>query len=128
MTRFPEGHDPDPARGSHSGCRARESSAVPPRPGADRAPTDRIPPRPRNYSWSELMRRVFLVDVLDCPECHGRMRIVAALRSPEAIRAILECLGLPSRAPPVAPATPEAEVDRVDPDLEGDLGLDPDPS
>jgi hypothetical protein len=30
------------------------------------------------------------------------MRIVAAIHPPEAIRAILECLGLPSRAPPIA--------------------------
>ena len=34
----------------------------------------------------------------------GRMRLVAAMHSPEALRRILECLGLPSRAPPVSPA------------------------
>jgi len=50
------------------------------------------------------MRRVFEVDVLACPRCAGRMRILAAIHSPEAIRAILECLGLPTRAPPIAPA------------------------
>jgi hypothetical protein len=32
------------------------------------------------------------------------MRILAAIHPPEATRAILECLGLPARAPPVAPA------------------------
>jgi hypothetical protein len=32
------------------------------------------------------------------------MRILAAIHSPEAIRGILECLGLPTRAPPIAPA------------------------
>jgi len=32
------------------------------------------------------------------------MKIVAALHSPDAIRKILDCLALPSRAPPVAPA------------------------
>jgi len=31
-----------------------------------------------------------------------------AIESPEAIRAILDCLGFPSRAPPLAPAEPEA--------------------
>lgn len=62
-------------------------------------------PRPRNYSWAELMRRVFEVDVLECPACHGRMRILAAIHPPEATRAILECLGLPTRAPPITPAT-----------------------
>ena len=57
------------------------------------------------------MQRVFAVDVLECPACHGRMRILAAIRSPEAIRAILECLGLPSRAPPISAAELEPEVD-----------------
>ena len=63
-----------------------------------------IPRRPRNYSWAELMRRVFEIDVLECPRCRGRMRILAAIVTPEAIRAILDCLGLSSRAPPVLPA------------------------
>ena len=37
------------------------------------------------------------------------MRILAAIQTPEAIRAILEHLGLPSRAPPVMPARRSAE-------------------
>ena len=64
---------------------------------------------PRNYSWSELMRRVFALDVLECPRCFGRMRIVAAIHPPEAIGKILDCLGLPSRAPPISPAVEEAD-------------------
>jgi hypothetical protein len=44
------------------------------------------------------------VDVLECDRCGGRMRILAAINRPEAIKAILECLGLPSRAPPISPA------------------------
>ena len=56
----------------------------------------------RNYTWSELMRRVFEIDVLECPRCRGRMRILAAIHHPDATRKILECLGLPSRAPPLA--------------------------
>jgi hypothetical protein len=53
------------------------------------------------------MRRVFALDVLECPRCFGRLRIVAAIHPPAAIRAILDCLGLPSRAPPIA-AVPES--------------------
>ena len=64
------------------------------------------------------MRRVWSIDVLDCPECHGEMRIIAAIHGLEAIRAILECLGLPSRAPPIAAAEAEAEADDVDSDLD----------
>ena len=63
----------------------------------------------RRYTWADLLRRVFAVDVLECPDCGGRMRILAAIHPPDATRAILECLGLPSRAPPASRARPEPE-------------------
>ena len=56
------------------------------------------------FAVLELMKRVFARDVLSCPRCSGRLRIVATITQPEAIRAILECVGLPARAPPLAPA------------------------
>ena len=58
----------------------------------------------RNYSWSQLMARIFAVDVLACPRCDSRMRILAAIEDPSVARKVLDCLGLPSRPPPVAPA------------------------
>ena len=61
-------------------------------------------PRKRNYTWAELMKRVFLLDVLQCECCGGRMKILAAIHPPDTTAKILECLGLPSRAPPLAPA------------------------
>jgi hypothetical protein len=67
--------------------------------------------RPRNYSWAELMRRVFSIDVLVCPRCGGRLRILCAIHPPEAIHQILECLGLPSRPPPIARALPDPEIE-----------------
>jgi len=73
--------------------------------------------RPRPYSWPELMQRVFAADVLACPRCHGRLRIMAAIHPPFATRAILEHLGLPPRGPPVAPAREESDLplDPADP-------------
>jgi hypothetical protein len=59
---------------------------------------------PRNYTWSELMKRVFGYDVLKCDRCGGRMRILCAVNPPDAIKKILDCLGLPSRPPPISPA------------------------
>jgi len=50
------------------------------------------------------MERVFDLDVLECGRCGGHMRILSAILSPETARKILDCLGLPSRAPPVKPA------------------------
>jgi len=61
-----------------------------------------VAPHPRNYAWAELMKRVWALDVLECPRCRGRMRILADIHSPDAIERILKCLDLPSRAPPAA--------------------------
>jgi Putative transposase len=60
-------------------------------------------PRP-NYSWAELMHRTFAVDVLDCPRCGGRLKLLAAVMSPSAVRAILASLGLDIDAPEPRPA------------------------
>ena len=43
------------------------------------------------------MKRVFSIDVLECPRFGARMRILAAIHPPEAIRKVLGCLGLPSK-------------------------------
>jgi hypothetical protein len=56
-------------------------------------------PRSRNYSWAQLMARVFAIDVLECPQCGGPLRVLAAIQSPEAIRKILDCLALPHARP-----------------------------
>ena len=61
-----------------------------------------------NYSWAQLMARVFEMDVLECPNCKGRLRILAAIHPPENTRKILECLNLPTRAPPLKPVAADA--------------------
>ncbi len=96
----------DSARQAHCSCPEKKRSEPP----AD-SPEKRKKSggRPRNYSWAELMRRVFEIDVLECPRWQGRMRILCAIHPPEAIRKILECLGLPTRPPPLALAVPEEE-------------------
>jgi hypothetical protein len=55
-------------------------------------------------AWAELLRRVFAVDVLACPRCGGRMRVLAAIHPPETTQAILACLALSARAPPLRAA------------------------
>jgi hypothetical protein len=87
------------------------------------SPVQTLPARrPRRLAWADLMRRVFAIDVLECPRCGGSMRILAAIHPPETARAILECLALPSRAPPIQPARrdevePEALPDLVEDDF-----------
>jgi len=76
--------------------------------------TNKRKARPRNYRWAQLMRRVFDFDVLVCDRCGGRMRILDGTIPPEAVRKILDCLGLPSRPPPIAPATPHMDEPQGD--------------
>jgi hypothetical protein len=88
------------------GNRATPAPAGPQEPL--RAPDDPTP-RPRRLAWAELLRRVFAADVLECPRCGGRMRLLAAIQPPDATKAILDCLELPIRAPPTAPALPDPD-------------------
>jgi hypothetical protein len=93
-------------RRPHLGCKAESARGINLR-GNEGGPKEQLGgPLPRNYCWAELMRRV-AVDLLECPRCSGPTRIVAPIHLPEAIREILACLGLPSRAPPIARAVPE---------------------
>jgi len=60
----------------------------------------------RGWSWAALLHRAFAIDVLACPGCGGRLRLIATLRDPAVIRKILEHLGrLPSEQSP-GPALP----------------------
>jgi hypothetical protein len=55
-------------------------------------------------SWAQRLKRVFDIDVAHCPHCGGPLKIIAAIQNPSAITRILAHLGLPTRAPPRAPA------------------------
>jgi hypothetical protein len=55
------------------------------------------------------MARVLEFDVLACPRCGAKMRILAAINAQDAIRKILSCLGLPTRAPPVTPVLRDSD-------------------
>lgn len=50
------------------------------------------------------MQRVFGLDVLRCPSCGGRRRILAAATEERLIRAILAALSFSSEAPALPPA------------------------
>jgi hypothetical protein len=72
--------------------------------------------------WPKLLRRTFDVDVLQCPKCHGRLRVLAVITEREPVRQILAHLGLPTEAPPVARARDPTD-DAVDAEPSDQLEL-----
>ena len=50
-----------------------------------------------------------------CPSCSGRMKILAALIKPGSVRAYLDGVGLPSRAPPIAPSRLDRQLEFDEP-------------
>jgi hypothetical protein len=64
-----------------------------------------------NRTWAELMRRGLDIDVLQCPDCGGRMRFVAAIMLVSAIRRILRHLGLPADPVELASARAPPQLD-----------------
>jgi hypothetical protein len=61
--------------------------------------------RPANgHAWADLMRRTFGFDVLECPRCGGRLRLVATIEQRQVIGRILAHLGLPTDLPAPWPA------------------------
>jgi len=59
-------------------------------------------------SWAQLLKRVFAIDITACPQCGGTLTLLAAIEDSAVIIKILTHLGLPTRAPPRAPARLDA--------------------
>jgi hypothetical protein len=62
--------------------------------------------QPRHWRWADLMRRAFDIDVLACPRCGNRMRLLATIEDPRVVEQLLTRLGLPSAPMRAGPAQP----------------------
>ena len=79
--------------------------------------------------WAELLQRTFAVDVLTCPSCQGRMRLLAVVKNPAGmargqafasrkggfalaryLAAVGELTEVPGRSPPRAPPYWKSQV------------------
>lgn len=57
------------------------------------------PSAPRYIPWAELLKRTFGIDLSICPQCGGKVRVIAAIMGTEAVDKILDHLGLGSDPP-----------------------------
>jgi len=81
------------------------AAAAPLAAGPDDA---RVKPTPRAWTWAALMHRAFAIDVLACPHCGGRLRLIATLHDPAVIRKILAHVGVDPSGPSPGPAPPKS--------------------
>ena len=51
-------------------------------------------PTSRHWAWATLMRHAFDIDMLACPRCRGRLRLMATVEDPDAIRTILAAVAV----------------------------------
>jgi len=101
--------------GAYAGADPTPALAVDPAPNQN-APRDPLPiGKPRSWAWADLMRRAFDLDVLACPRCGGRLRLIATVEDPLVIRRLLADLGLPTEVP--RPRPPPARTTDLFSDL-----------
>jgi hypothetical protein len=92
---------------SHAACRKE----VVPGPPAASPPHDEHdehdkPQRKSKYiRWSELLRRVFGIEVL-CPNCQTPLRLISLIKSEPVAKKILTAMHLPADVPELHPARP----------------------
>lgn len=83
-------------------------------------PTEPISARYR-MSWSICLRKTFGIDVMVCPQCDGKMRLVSNVDKPSAIARILEHLGLPSSIDELKPARAPPQMELFEQNTDDDF-------
>ena len=92
--------------------------------GVGQPQRSRVPHRPgrksnagqRYYTWAELLRRVFRVEIFSCPNCGGVRRLLAAIQDPNSIERVLRAIGARCRARGLPFEAPELAAARAPPD------------
>jgi hypothetical protein len=104
-----------PAESSPARAPTARATDQPPQCTPESPPSDRT--RFRWILWAALLQRVFDVDPLTCPNCSGRMRVIAAILKADVVAKILQSLGLPAEPPEIRGARPPPEPGLVEYDL-----------
>jgi len=79
---------------------AWRSRIAPKPPEATPASEPETPKRAGGYRpWAELLARTFGVDVLACPKCQGRMKLLAMLTDPVQVARYLAAVGEATEVP-----------------------------
>ena len=83
--------------------RGRLAPQAPPQTSATSEEPGRPDPAGRYRPWAELLARTFAVDVLACPTCQGRMKLLALVKGPASISRYLATAGEATEVPRRSP-------------------------
>lgn len=79
------------------GTRRKQEAPSEPSPVSASSPPSR---KAFRTAWAQLLKKVWSVDVTQCPRCGGTVRILSAVLLQKAIKKILDHLGIPWPRPP----------------------------
>jgi hypothetical protein len=65
--------------------------------------------RIRRLLWAELLKKTFGVDPKECPDCGGRMKLIATSMRADVVTAILDAQALLNAAPFIRPCRGPSE-------------------
>ena len=68
----------------------------------------------RRLSWAQLLKRVFLIDILKCHKCGGRRELISVIQDSNTVSKILDHVGIPSEPPRFEPARAPPEEQWLD--------------
>jgi hypothetical protein len=71
---------------------------------------DDAPNQPKRNPWAWLIKKVFLVDVTECPDCGGKMKWLEACTEQRDINRVMAAHGLAPRAPPPVAMVPLGQL------------------
>ena len=100
-----------PSSGEGRDARLKEAATA---QAGETDPAETARRRARGQRWAALMQRTFEFDVLACPPCGGRLRLIVLIEKAAVIGRILHHLGIPieipaprsARAPPRSAGDP----------------------
>jgi hypothetical protein len=84
---------------SASSWRSRIAPKPPPEAPAATGESETPKPTGGYRPWAELLARTFGVDVLACPKCQGRLKLLAMVTAPESIARYLAAVGEATEVP-----------------------------
>ena len=71
-----------------------------------------LPDKAFRKSWARLIQKIYEVDPLICPKCHGQMKIISFIEEQVVIKQILQHLGLWEIRNTGPPPTPNLNIVR----------------